>query len=253
MSDTNTPKSLRKRIIICCDGTWQSATSGKKNVPSNVTRLARELARVGVDADGNEWQQVVWYDSGVGTTSLMGKVSEGAVGSGLEINVIEAYNFIVLNWVPGDKVYCFGFSRGAFTARAIAGLVSDIGICEPRKLQHFPGLWKRYKEKREGRFYGSAPYWEFIDGKLQEPLPKDRGYKNRNVKWQVEPKETWAYTDESREIEIVGVYDTVGALGTPSLRGVQVGSWVGLGPEKHAFYNVDLNRSKHPSVIFDID
>ncbi|KAF3012246.1 hypothetical protein E8E14_011082 [Neopestalotiopsis sp. 37M] len=254
MSHFVSPDSAPKRIIICCDGTWQSATSGKKNVPSNVTRLARELARVGVDDKDRKWQQLVWYDSGVGTTSLMGRVSEGAVGSGLEVNVLEAYNFIALNWVPGDKVYCFGFSRGAFTARAIAGLVSDIGICEPRKLQHFPGLWEKYKEHnatKDGRFYGSKAYWEFIDGKVEEPLPKDLGYKDSNVKWKVKPTvEDWTYHskdqkyhDESRDIEIVGVYDTVGALGMPSLRGVQVGSLVGLGPESYAFYNVALNRN----------
>ncbi|ETS73706.1 hypothetical protein PFICI_14652 [Pestalotiopsis fici W106-1] len=242
MSYPVTPASRPKRIIICCDGTWQSATSGKKNVPSNVTRLARELDRVGVDAEGNEWQQLVWYDSGVGTTSLLGRKSEGATGSGLEINVIEAYNFIVLNWVPGDKVYCFGFSRGAFTARAIAGLISDIGICEPRMLQHFSELWGLYKANKEERFWGSKAYWEFMDGKLEEPLPETPGYKNSNYRWKDKPKGNWASID-SREIEIVGVYDTVGALGMPSLRGIEVGSLIGFDPEEHKFFNVRLNRN----------
>ncbi|KAI4592502.1 hypothetical protein KJ359_011084 [Pestalotiopsis sp. 9143b] len=243
MSNQETPPARRKRIIVCCDGTWQSATSGKKNVPSNVTRLARELDRVGVDADGQEWQQVVWYDSGVGTTSLLGRKSEGATGSGLEINVIEAYSFIALNWTPGDKVYCFGFSRGAFTARSIAGLISDIGICEPRMLQHFSELWGLYKANTEDRFWGSKAYWEFMDGKLAEPLPETPGYKNSNYTWESRPKGDWARTVESREIEIVGVYDTVGALGMPSLRGYEVGWLLGYNPKDYEFFNVRLNRN----------
>lgn len=244
MPNQETPPARRKRIIVCCDGTWQSATSGKKNVPSNVTRLARELDRVGVDVDGQEWQQVVWYDSGVGTTSLLGRKSEGATGSGLEINVIEAYSFIALNWTPGDKVYCFGFSRGAFTARSIAGLISDIGICEPRMLQHFSELWGLYKANTEDRFWGSKAYWEFMDGKLAEPLPETPGYKNSNYTWESRPKGDWARTVESREIEIVGVYDTVGALGMPSLRGYEVGWLLGYNPKDYEFFNVRLNRSR---------
>lgn len=129
------PASIPSKIIICCDGTWQSAVSGEENSPSNVTRLARSLNRV-AKQDGKVWQQIVWYDSGIGTTSgWLGKKLEGAIGAGIEGNIIEAYNFVVLNWTPGDQVLCFGFSRGAYTARSIAGLISDIGICKPGRLQ----------------------------------------------------------------------------------------------------------------------
>lgn len=214
-----------------------------------MTRLARELDRVGVDDKGQEWQQVVWYDSGVGTTSLLGRTSEGATGSGLEMNVIEAYNFVALNWEPGDKVYCFGFSRGAFTARAIAGLISDIGICEPHMLQHFYQLWGLYKANKKGRFYGSEAYWEFLDGKVEEPVFETPRRKRSNDKWEHEAKGDWARTLGSREIEIVGVYDTVRALGMPSLRGVQVGSWFHIGPEDYEFYNAGLNRSTSSIIL----
>ena len=57
-------------------------------------------------------------------------------GSGFVGNVIEAYNFIVLNYNPGDQIFCFGFSRGAYTARAVAWLVTDIGIVKPRDMQY---------------------------------------------------------------------------------------------------------------------
>lgn len=61
-----------KRIVVCCDGTWQSATSidPKHGCPSNVARLSRVLARAGLDRDEKEWQQMVYYDAGVGTGDI---------------------------------------------------------------------------------------------------------------------------------------------------------------------------------------
>jgi uncharacterized protein (DUF2235 family) len=61
-----------KRIIVCCDGTWQSSVSldPKKGIESNVTRLARVLAKAGTDRNGKVWEQVVYYDAGVGTGDI---------------------------------------------------------------------------------------------------------------------------------------------------------------------------------------
>lgn len=237
-----------KRIIICCDGTWQSAVSGKKNSPSNVTRLARCLERAAIDENDPEkvWQQIVWYDSGVGTTSSMiGKVLEGAVGNGLEGNIIEAYNFLVLNYNSGDQVMVFGFSRGAYTARTIAGLVSDLGICEPRNMHHFPEIWELYKKsKGEERFYGSDAYWDWVDGKLaaEQPDYDPTAYKGwRSLKWDIPAHGEWASDPASRDIEVCAVYDTVGAIGLPHIRGREI--WP-FGPDKAGFHNVQLNRSK---------
>jgi uncharacterized protein (DUF2235 family) len=132
----------RKRIIICCNGTWQSSTTNKENIPSNVTRLTRYLLKMGRDDQKNDWQQLVYYDAGIGTgVHAMEAKRQGLTGSGFVGNVIEAYNFIVLNYNPGDKIFCFNFSRGAYTARAVAGLVTDIGIIQPRDMQDFPKLY----------------------------------------------------------------------------------------------------------------
>jgi hypothetical protein len=236
-----------KKIVICCDGTWQSAVSGERNSPSNVTRLARCLNRV-AEQDGKIWQQIVWYDSGVGTTSSwLGKKHEGAVGAGIEGNIIEAYNFVVLNWAPGDRILCFGFSRGAYTARSIAGLISDIGICQPWQLQDFHEIWKAYKSNYQGeRFHGSDAYFDFCDGVAAagEDQLDDYGYKNYNFRWKTPPHREWGTSPESRIVEVVGVYDTVGALGLPDLLGFRM-SW---GPDKHGFHNVELNPSKYRSM-----
>ncbi|KAH8656906.1 hypothetical protein BGZ61DRAFT_540724 [Ilyonectria robusta] len=230
--------SIPKRIIICCDGSWQSAVLGEKHTASNVTRLARSLKRTDV-RNGKTWQQVVWYDSGVATTSnWIGNMTEGFIGAGMEGNIIEAYNFVVLNWSPGDQIYCFGFSRGAYTARSIAGLISDIGICEPSKLHEFHEIWELYKKNYKGeRFHGSDAWFDYLDGVPEDDQNQTAAYGTEDFGWKNPPRGEWARTPESREIEVVGVYETVGALGIPEMRGVKFG-W---GPDKHGFHNVKLN------------
>jgi len=156
MASTNSVKSTPKRLIICCDGTWQSSVTGQKNVPSNVTRLARAFAREGKDETGQVWQQIVYYDAGIGTGDIrkFEKDRQGGFGHGFVGNVIEAYNFLATNYEQGDKVYCFGFSRGAYTARAVAGLVNDIGIISARDMQDFPELFRLYQGYKGDKPHG---------------------------------------------------------------------------------------------------
>lgn len=112
-----------KRIIICCDGTWQSSVTNVTNIPSNVTRIVRYLTKIGKDNDGKVWQQVVYYDAGIGTgVSDLEAKRQGGTGSGFVENVIEAYNFIVNNYNLGDQIFCFGFSRGAVSTIKILSL-----------------------------------------------------------------------------------------------------------------------------------
>ncbi|KAJ5241405.1 uncharacterized protein N7469_002996 [Penicillium citrinum] len=238
ITDPNIPPPSRKRIIICCDGSGQSAVSGEESIPSNVTRLCRAIDSVGVDADGRAWQQVVWYDSGVGTNSN-GQVS---AGRDLEGNVIEAYNFCVLNWNPGDRILCFGFSRGAYTARAIAGLISDLGICSKTDIQDFPEVWRLYKKSHTAvtgdRFYGSDAYFDWQDGKPADPQPEER--QDNRIVWESLGRGEWAQTPESREIEVVGVFETVGALGFPEVFGYEVPQWL-TRTDKPEWHNVGLS------------
>lgn len=224
--------------------------SGEKNTPSNVTRLARSLEHVALDDKDKVWQQIVWYDSGVGTSfSGVENFAGNWMGAGLEGNIIEAYNFVVLNYTEGDQIMCFGFSRGAYTARSIAGLISDIGICEPRNMHLFPEIWELYKKGKAGeKFYGSDAYFEWVDGKGMEKQPEDLGYKNCNYKWEKPPHGDWNAV--SREIEVVGVFDTVGALGLPSIRGWDPLFW----QEKPNYFNVKLNRNiKHAFHALALD
>ncbi|KAJ5945501.1 hypothetical protein N7454_002340 [Penicillium verhagenii] len=257
----NVHAAIRKRIIVCCDGTWQSATTGRKSVPSNVTRLCRALNHIGTDEKGDQWQQVVWYDSGVGTSAgTVEDVVEGAFGEGVEQNVIEAYNFCVLNYRPGDKIMCFGFSRGAYTARTIAGLISDIGICQKFELNKFPDLWAMYKKVKHGKRFDRSDLWfDWTWGKADEH--QGAGTKdNREFVYEQVPEGDWAQ-EGSKEIEVVGVFDTVGAIGMPEVLGVKLPSagkngWhnVGLSPNiKYAYQALALDEHRQafsPSVYY---
>ena len=197
-----------KKIILCCDGTSQSSVSGELSLPSNITRIARTIAKAG--DDGKEvWQQLVYYDAGVGTGALswIESVRQGATGDGLITNVLEAYNFVVNNYSPGDKIYCFGFSRGAFTARAIAGMITDFGVIKPDSMKDFPSLFAAYKKNtNKYNFRKTKEYFEWYAGKdpLEHESQKDTVRKHEAVG-------DIAY-ENSQLVELVGVFDTVGSL-----------------------------------------
>jgi uncharacterized protein (DUF2235 family) len=115
----------------------------------------------------------------------------------LNENVVEAYNFIVNNYKQGDQLYFFGFSRGAYTVRAAAGLVGQIGIIQPAYMKVFVSSYAQYRNTKSGRpgFDRYQPWMDFADSHPQY-LVEDR----RNV-----------------VVQVIGVWDTVGALGIPEL------------------------------------
>ncbi|KAF2013461.1 hypothetical protein BU24DRAFT_238667 [Aaosphaeria arxii CBS 175.79] len=239
-----------RRIIICCDGTWQSSVDIKENVPSNVTKLCRHIARIGHDKNNpsKKFHQLVYYDSGVGTGNISSseKRRQGGLGAGLAENVIEAYNFIVLNYEPGDEIFCFGFSRGAYTARAVAGLVTDIGVIKPLDMQVFPAIYRAYKRNEEGKEFRDTDEWkEFINGKLSQrghdlsASQRNNGAINRAQSWEIPPHGDLSGSEQSRKVKVVGVWDTVGSLGIPD---VAIFDNSNL-RTKHGFHNVKLNGS----------
>ncbi|XRM42701.1 hypothetical protein ABZX51_005912 [Aspergillus tubingensis] len=196
-----------KRLIVCCDGTWKDSTADSQEPPSNVTRLTRTLSRVAVvdeDGENKEIPQIVYYQKGVGT-GLADKYFGGVAGIGISANVRAAYGFLVDNYEEGDKIYFFGFSRGAYTARAIAGIVCELGLLTPRGMDNF-----------------ATVYDDFYDRKLpvyDEEKRRQLGFRNPLPRFTV---------------EIVGVWDTV-AFHKPWL----FGNWSG---EKLEFRNTLLSR-----------
>jgi uncharacterized protein (DUF2235 family)/membrane protease YdiL (CAAX protease family) len=121
-----------RNLVLCLDGTGNEVNGNLSNV--------LKLFRI-VDKEAN---QLVFYDPGVGTVGQPGWWSQAkqktravlglALGLGLDDNVLNAYSWLCKNWRPGDEVYIFGFSRGAYTARVLAGFIHLIGLLRPEQL-----------------------------------------------------------------------------------------------------------------------
>ncbi|KAL6244512.1 hypothetical protein RBB50_008754 [Rhinocladiella similis] len=141
-----------KRLIVLCDGTWQNILSGSRTAyPTNIARFARALSPVAVvkgeDGKEHEVEQIVYYQPGVGT-GLGDRYRGGAYGAGLSANIRAAYGFLAHNYDanPGDEIFFFGFSRGAYTARAIAGIVNSLGLLTKRGMDYFPQVYDEYSK-----------------------------------------------------------------------------------------------------------
>jgi hypothetical protein len=179
-----------KRIVICADGTWNERDRIDKKTrrrhPTNVTKVARGVLPQAADGTA----QVVYYHEGVGTGGRLDKFTGGVFGEGIEANIRALYRFIVYNYTEGDELYFFGFSRGAFTVRTLAGFMNYVKLIEKDDDYYVPEIYACYEnDKKEG-----SPEWTkaFHNVKSTRPCPP---------------------------IRFVGVWDTVGALGAPGLIG----------------------------------
>ena len=110
-----------KRLIVCCDGTWNTPDQKDRGVmrPTNVVKLARWV----MPQDRSGVAQRVHYDQGVGTGDIVDRAFGGMFGVGLGHNVREAYEFLSRNYDEGDQVFLYGFSRGAYTVRRVVGMI----------------------------------------------------------------------------------------------------------------------------------
>jgi uncharacterized protein (DUF2235 family) len=112
-----------KRIVICYDGTWNVVTD--PDAVTNVVRLGQAVRKVS-KKDGKP--QMVYYNAGVGSGGPVDRFLGGVFGVGLRNNVKRGLAFLALNWDPdgNDEIYIFGYSRGAYSARALAGVIGSI-------------------------------------------------------------------------------------------------------------------------------
>lgn len=178
---------MPKNIVYCCDGTNNEVTGHS----TNVLRLYRMLVR-GPD-------QVSCYDGGVGTladptalTTLrkrIGRHLDAAIGLGIAENFAQAYRFLGRHYEPGDRIYLFGFSRGAYTVRAVAGAIHLLGLARPELVETLtPMVWSVYAND---------------GGALDVSRRFGGGARFRNC-FSVEPK---------ARVHFVGVWDTVSSFG----------------------------------------
>jgi len=166
---------MAKRIVFCADGTWDSASSH-----SNVYKFYKSLS---VTAD-----QMPFYDDGVGAVSnIVLKVVEGAAGIGVRQKVKDGYTKIAHVYETGDQIFIVGFSRGAFTARALAGMIANCGL--PTK-NFSDGLVNKVFEAYETPLLRASILKSLSDCSLEEA-----------------------------KITMVGVWDTVGSVGLTAVLG----------------------------------
>ena len=141
-----------RQLILCCDGTNNNFTGGEAD--THVVRLCELLVAQG-DAD-----QRVFYDPGVGNSGQLpgatfvdqfrrqsDRIAGLAFGRGVFENIEEGYRFLMREYQPGDQIFVFGFSRGAFTARSIAGLINRFGVLRPESRPMVPTLLHVYFSK----------------------------------------------------------------------------------------------------------
>jgi uncharacterized protein (DUF2235 family) len=192
----------RKRLIICCDGTWN--WPDQKGSPTNVVKMVRAIR----STDERGIPQVVFYDTGVGTGNALDRLVGGMLGVGLSENVKQTYGFLVDNYQPDDELFFFGFSRGAHTVRSLGGLIGLIGLLPKQHMDKFPQAWQYYRTPPEKRT--KAQWNQFL-----ERFPTDE-----------QPKKT--------RIDFIGVWDTVGTMGVP------IGPLRMIGQYKYRFHNTNL-------------
>jgi len=193
-----------KRLIVCCDGTWQKLDS---ICPSNVLKLAQAAKRTASDGV----PQILYYDEGIGVDS--NKIVGGVTGLGIEKNIQDAYRFLSLNYDSGDEIYLFGFSRGAYTVRSLAGMIYCSGLLSRSKITKASEAYNLYRKPNV---------------KPQDKEAKDFRKDNGKDKGDRVP------------ITLLGCFDTVGALGIPLVPVLQ--KYEGQLKRKYKFHNTNLNK-----------
>jgi Uncharacterized alpha/beta hydrolase domain (DUF2235) len=228
---------MSKTIVFCADGTWngpdEQATSDG-NTPEGTSACQPELTNVcklfgwldgDLQPDGSGWggvemekslqdasntpTQIAKYIHGVGNSKqLLDKVAGGAFGVGVVARIARGYTYISRNFVPGDSIVIVGFSRGAYTARALAGLIAGEGLLRPdlvaldddTRYDTAVAAWFRWRHGHDTTFQKLA------DG-LIELLNIHSAFSNA--------KDLDANSFVPTTLTAVAVWDTVGSLGIP--------------------------------------
>jgi uncharacterized protein (DUF2235 family) len=210
-----------KRLVFCFDGTWNRLDAPN---PTNVVLTAESV----LPLTPNGTAQVIFYDEGVGTAPGQ-KLTGGIFGEGLEQNLNDAYRFLIFNHTPGDEIYVFGFSRGAFTARSFVGLIANSGIPSRHSAARVNEALQLYRKRQD-----TGPYREKMNKFRLEVGPEicvsaaEDGWRRLSVPDYVSPP--------MLRIRYVGVWDTVGARGIPNdLLGAD------LINQEYAFHDLSLS------------
>ena len=182
----------KKRLVVCLDGTWQNIV---QNAPTNIAHIAQSVAPFETLANGELVHQMTYYSRGVGAPAETGaqtwwnKLTGGGFGEGLEENVLSAYIFLSLNYEPdsADEIYIFGFSRGAYTARSLAGMIGKMGLLKRQQVANAGDVFKAYRHQEADV---PAVFLPMLHARVS--------------------------------VKYLGIFDTVGMRGIPSRGGIDV-------------------------------
>lgn len=211
---------INKNIVICCDGTWNFAAQQDEgeSAPTNVHKLFRAVDR---RRDEFDTPQLAWYDEGVGAElglagkllsfvgrqlakkvpglEKLGPLIEGATGLGVAENIREAYVWLCRVYAPGDRIFLFGFSRGAFQVRSLSGLIHTVGLLKSSAHNYSRTAFDKYRKFRPKRSDK-----QHVRGDVAE----ERAH--------LDADELALFHDrEQLRIHFLGVWDTVAGLGLP--------------------------------------
>ena len=220
---------MAKNIIFCADGTWNNPgdSADKDNTSTNVYALFSLLqgklisSTKFLDSTGDileleksviengETLQIAKYINGVGSSqNKILKLLGGGFGAGLVARIVRGYTFISRNYAPGDAIYMIGFSRGAYTARALAGLIVTQGLLK-NKFNRSSGdayklgtcAWYHYRKANNGGFSLSDFATAIANFDMRAYLQADS----------IDPNDFAPVA----KIKAVSVWDTVGSMGIP--------------------------------------
>ncbi|MCJ1378912.1 hypothetical protein MMC17_002011 [Xylographa soralifera] len=220
-----------KRIILACDGTWLNVDNGLDRgqlpIPSNVTRILRALKVESFDGI----PQVAHYEAGVGSQG--GPVTRalgGATAEGISTNIRAGYDFISQNYVPGDEIFLLGFSRGAFTARSVAGLIDNVGILTRAGLPYLDVIFKDFENRADPNYESSYPN-----------VPFQNKPSNSNPQYRKELQRR-KLSILNVPIKAVAVWETVGSLGIPRIPWLEGIGLQSRAMKEYRFFDTSLSN-----------
>lgn len=212
-----------KRLVFCFDGTWNKLN---ENTPTNVVLAAASIRRT-----TPQCPQLIHYDEGVGTGRLE-KLTGGMFGAGLIENVREAYRFLIFNYDPGDEIFVFGFSRGAFSARTFVGLLRHVGPLRRLHAGRIDEAMDLYRKRLAGGDDAVANLRRFRANYASGVCigAEDDAWRCQNIQGYT------AGTAPPFTVRFLGVWDTVAAMGVPA--NIWGSSFVN---RKHRFHDATLD------------
>lgn len=226
---------MPKNILIFSDGTGQIGGMRPDQRLSNIYKMYRSM-RPGPDSPISPKDQVAFYDPGLGTSEgggLFGRIKpilESAVGTGIDHNIIDCYEQIISHYEPGDRVLLFGFSRGAYTVRALANVMNLCGV--PTQMpdgspvpRHGPGLRKIAKDAVKFVYNHGAGKPRARNSYSANREELGRRFRKKYSSFPLEGKKNQGNVQPN----FIGVFDTVASLRTAVVRTLVWGGTCAVG------------------------